>query len=245
MSQAAMDELAKDTGGKAYYNTNALSDALASAISNGARYYSLTYEPGNTRMDGKYRRIQLRLINAKGALAYRRGYYADDLETVSAGGQKSDTDPLLILMGRNLPDYSQILYKIKVVPSDPQPPSDAPRIGSNPNLKGPITRYGVDFAISPHDLRLDATPDGAHHGNIEIALIAYDREGKPLNFVVVNGDINLDSHDYASLLQIGLQIHKEIDVPNQYVFLRTGVYDSRSGSAGSLGVSLNDTTAHK
>ncbi len=244
-SQAAMDELAKDTGGKAYYNTNGLSDALARAIHNGARYYSLTYEPGNARMDGKYRRIQVRLINAKGTLAYRRGYYADDPETVSAAGQKPDTDPLLMLMGRNLPDYSQILYKIKVVPSDPQPPSDAPRIGSNPNLKGPITRYGVDFAVSPHDLSLDPTPDGVHHGNIEIALIAYDREGKPLNFVVINGDINLDSRDYANMQQVGLQIHKEIDVPRQYVFLRTGIYDPKSGTAGTLGVPLNDTTAHK
>jgi len=241
LNQATMDELAKDTGGKAYYNTNGLADALARVIYNGARYYTLTYEPGNTAMDGKYRRIQVRLINAKGTLAYRRGYYADDLETILAAGQKPDTDPLLILMGRNLPDYSQILYKIKVVPSNPQPPSDAPRIGSNPNLKGPITRYGVDFAISPHDLKLDATADGARHGNIEIALIAYDREGRPLNFVVTDGDINLDPKLYANVQQVGLQIHKEIDVPREYVYLRTGIYDFKSSTAGTLGIPLNDT----
>ena len=111
-----------------------------------------------------------------------------------------------------------------------QPPSDAPRLGSNPNFSGPFTRYSVDFAISPHDLKLDATSNGAHHGNIEIALIAYDREGKRLNSVVIDGDINL-------------QIHKEINVPKEYVYLRTGVYDLKSGTAGTLGVPLNDTIA--
>jgi len=236
----SMEDLAKDTGGQAFYNTNGLGDALTRVVNNGARYYSISYSPSSPKMDGKYRHIQVKLLKGKDNLAYRRGYYADDLETVLAAGQKPDTDPLLMLMGRNLPDYSQILYKIKVIPANPQPAPDAPRIGSNPDLKGPLTRYGVDFAISPHDLKLETTPDGGRHGNIEIVLLAYDREGKPLNFVVTRGDLKLDAKLYASVQQVGLQIHKEIDVPQQYVYLRTGIYDLRSSTAGTLGVPLND-----
>jgi VWFA-related protein len=236
----AMEELAKDTGGQAFYNTNGLNDALARVVNNGTRYYSLAYTPTNSTMDGKFRHIQLKLLKDKGTLAYRRGYYADDLETVLAAGQKPDTDPLVTLMGRNLPDYTQILYKIKVLPSDPQPAPDAARIGSNTEMKGPFTRYRVDFAISPQDLKLEPTADGAHHGNIEIVLLAYDREGKPLNFVVTKGDLNLDPKLYASVQQVGLQIHKEIDVPKDYVYLRTGIYDLRSSTAGTLGIPLND-----
>jgi VWFA-related protein len=239
-SHNAMDELARDTGGQAFYNTNGLNDALTRVVNNGTRYYSLAYSPSNSTMDGKYRRIQVKLLKGKDNLAYRRGYYADDLQTVLAAGQKPDTDPLLMLMGRNLPDYSQILYKIKVAPSNPQPAPDAPRIGSNPDLKGPLTRYAVDFAIAPQDLKLDATPEGGRHGNIEIVLLAYDREGKPLNFVVTRGDVNLDAKLYANVQQVGLQIHKEIDVPNQYVYLRTGIYDLKSSTAGTLGVPLVD-----
>lgn len=238
-----MDQLAKDTGGQAFYNTNGLNDALTRVVNNGTRYYSLAYSPSNTTMDGKYRRIQVKLLRGKDNLAYRRGYYADDLQTVLAAGQKPDTDPLLMLMGRNLPDYSQILYKIKVVPSNPQPAPDAPRIGSNPDLKGPFTRYGVDFAIAPQDLRLDPTPEGGRHGNIEIVLLAYDREGKPLNFVVTKGDVNLDAKLYANTQKVGLQIHKEIDVPQQYIYLRTGIYDLKSNTAGTLGVPLVDAVA--
>lgn len=238
-----MDQLAKDTGGQAYYNTNGLNDALGRVVNNGTRYYSLAYTPSNSKMDGKYRRIQVKLVNGKDTLAYRRGYYADDLATALASGEKPDTDPLLMLMGRNLPDYSQILYKIKVLPANPQPAPDAPRIGSNPDLKGPFTRYGVDFAIAPQDLKLEPTPDGARHGNIEIVLLAYDREGKPLNFVVTKGDVNLDAQLYASVQKVGLQIHKEIDVPKEYVYLRTGIYDLKSSTAGTLGVPLTDAIA--
>lgn len=242
-SHNAMDELAKDTGGKAFYNTNGINDALTRVINNGTRYYSLAYSPTNSKMDGKYRRIQVKLVKGKDTLAYRRGYYADDLEAVLAAGQKPETDPLLMLMGRNLPEYSQILYKIKVLPSDPQPAPDAPRIGNNTDLKGPFTRYGVDFAVSPQDLRLDPTPDGGRHGNLEIVLLAYDREGKPLNFVVTRGDVNLDAKLYASVQKVGLQIHKEIDVPKEYVYLRTGIYDLKSNAAGTLGVPLTDAVA--
>jgi hypothetical protein len=32
-------------------------------------------------------------------------------------------------------------------------------------------------------------------------------------------------------------------VPNQYVYLRTGIYDLRSNTAGTLGVPLNDAVA--
>jgi VWFA-related protein len=241
-NHSSMDQLAKDTGGQAFYNTNGLNDALTRVVNNGTRY-SLAYTPSNSVMDGKYRRIQVKLLKGKDNLAYRRGYYADDLQTVLAAGQKPDTDPLLMLMGRNLPDYSQILYKIKVVPSNPQPAPDAPRIGSNPDLKGPFTRYAVDFAIAPQDLKLDSTPEGGRHGNIEIVLLAYDREGKPLNFVVTKGDVNLDAKLYENVQKVGLQIHKEIDVPKQYVFLRTGIYDLKSNTAGTLGVPLVEAVA--
>jgi len=241
LNHAAMEDLAKDTGGEAYYNTNGLSGALARVINNGTRYYSLAYSPTNASMDGTFRRIQVKLVNGKGTLAYRRGYYADDLATALSAGQKPASDPLLSLMGRNLPEYTQILYKVLVQPSNPQPAADAPHIGSNTEMKGPFTRYSVDFAISVGDLKLDPTSDGARHGSIEVALLAYSREGKPLNFVVTQGNVVLQPKEYESVRKGGLQIHKEIDVPNGYAYLRTGVYDFSSSNAGTLGIPLTGT----
>src|SRR6516164_7034165 len=102
-SHASMEQLAKETGGQAFYNTNGLNDALTRVVNNGSRYYSLAYSPTNANMDGKFRRIQVKLISGKGALAYRRGYYAGDVATALSPGNKQNPDPLLPLMGRNLP----------------------------------------------------------------------------------------------------------------------------------------------
>jgi VWFA-related protein len=235
-SHASMEQLARDTGGQAIYNTNGLNDALTRVVNNGTRYYSLTYSPSNSNMDGKYRHIQVKLVTRKETLAYRRGYYAEDTQTDS--GQKKNLDPLMQLMGRNLPDYTQILYKVLVQPTNPQPGPGAPHAGSNADLKGPIMRYGVDFAVSVDDLRIEPGPDGSRHGNIEVMLVAYDREGEPLNLVVARSEIRIPAKDYAKVQRNGLQIHKEIDVPKADAFLRTGIYDFRAAMAGTLGVPL-------
>lgn len=244
-SHAAMEEMAKDTGGKAFYNTNGLSDALSRVVSNGSRYYSLTYSPSNPVMDGKFRRIQVRALNGKYSLAYRRGYYADDLATTQATAPKQGTDPLLQLMGRNLPDYSQVLFKVLVKPTSPQPGPEAPRIGSNAEMKGPFTRYGIDFAVSVGDLRLEQSADAARNGAIEVMLVAYDTEGKPLNLVVGRSEIRIPAKDYESVQRGGLQIHKEIDIPNGNAFLRAGIYDLKANNAGTLGVPLAASLAAK
>lgn len=97
-----------------------------------------------------------------------------DSRAISSGWQQ-ESDPLVPLIGRNLPDYTQILYKVLVQPATPQPSADAPHVGSNSDLKGPFIRYGIDFAISLEDLKLDPGSDGMRHGNIEIAIAAYDR----------------------------------------------------------------------
>ena len=238
-SHASMEQLAKDTGGRAFYNTNGLSEALTRVVNSGSHFYTLAYAPTNANMDGKYRHIQVKLANGKDSLAYRRGYYADDLSSALSSSQKQNADPLLQLLGRNMPDYTQILYKVMVQPSNPQPPVDAPRAGSNAEIKGPITRYGVDFAVAADDLRLEQSPDAVRHGAIEVMLVAYDREGKPLNLVVGRSEIQIPAKDYANVQKGGLQIHKEIDIPKgDNAFLRTGVYDLKSNNAGTLGVPL-------
>jgi VWFA-related protein len=53
----SMEVLAENTGGKAFYNTNALKDARARAINYGSHYYT----PTDKKMDRKYRRLQVKV----------------------------------------------------------------------------------------------------------------------------------------------------------------------------------------
>jgi len=243
-----MEVLAESTGGKAFYNTNGLKDALARAINYGSHYYTLTYTPNDKRVDGKYRRIQVKVADGKYKLAYRRGYYADNEKSAKAKKEQPVSDPLLPLMKRGLPDFSQIVYKIRVVPSTPQPTIEAARAGDNTELKGSFTRYGVDFAIAVDDLKLETTPDGLHTGNIEVMLVAYDRDGNALNLVVRKPEVSLKSQTYAAAQTAGIQLHYEIDVPKDAlakgdVRLRAGIYDLRSTNVGTLEIPLHVVTA--
>jgi VWFA-related protein len=244
-NRATMEELAKDTGGKAFLETNGMSDVLARLTNNGAYYYTLSYAPTNKKIDGGFRKISVQL-EQKYKLAYRRGYYAQDKKREEAGENELGFDPLRSLVGFGLPNVSQIIYKLRVVTSDPQPAPDAARIGGNTELKGPVTRYDLDFAVAPNDIKLDSTPDGRRQGNIEIRLVAYDPGGLPLNMVGRKIPILLDPKVYAALQKVGLQIHEQIDVPSKGdVYLRTGIYDLNSGNAGTLGIKIGDAAFNR
>lgn len=65
-NQAAMDEIANDTGGQAYYNGNALSEALVRAIDHGAHFYTLSYAPTDVKTDGQFRKIKIKVRSAGG-----------------------------------------------------------------------------------------------------------------------------------------------------------------------------------
>jgi VWFA-related protein len=238
---SAMEQLAADTGGKAFYNTNDLNAAMANAINDGAHYYTLVYTPINKKMDGSYRRIEVKLSAGRYKLAYRRGYNADD--TLAAAESRPETDPLRPLLTRGLPSATQLLYGVRVLPVVPQPASNATRAGKNPKLTGPFTRYSVDFMIRLSDVRLELAADGTHTGKIQVGLMAYDRDGNPVNWVGATEGMSLKPDIYAAIQKSGVPAHMEIDLPNTDVFLETGVYDWGTGKAGTLEIPLNSATS--
>jgi len=88
---AGMNQIASDTGGKAIYNTNDLNAATLRAVSDGSQYYTLAYAPTNPKLDGHYRKVEVKVPDSHYRLSYRRGYNADDALTTGAA---TETDPL-------------------------------------------------------------------------------------------------------------------------------------------------------
>ncbi len=74
--------MAEQTGGRAFLNTNGLAQAVASAINDGSNFYTITYSPADTRFDGAFRKVDLKLQGPRAGqgltLAYRHGYFAID-----------------------------------------------------------------------------------------------------------------------------------------------------------------------
>ena len=231
-NQIAMEMLARDTGGHAFYNTNGLSEAMEEAVQEGSHFYSLAYVPSNSKMDGKFRRIELKVSGGDYKVAYRRGYYAENAKFPVAEVTAERKDALLPLMGFGMPDFAQILYKVKVA----QVP---PAAGGAEKQR----RYGFDFAITPGDLRLLGGADGVRHGNMEVMIIAYDGEGRMLSSFRKKSEIAIDAQGYAEAVRVGLQMRREMDVPEGAEYLRMGIMDLESGKVGSLVVEVGSGKA--
>lgn len=72
------DAMAEATGGKAYYDTNGLKQAIGAIVNNGSNYYSLAYATTNHTWNGQFRHIKVS-VNRPGVLVqFRHGYYAFD-----------------------------------------------------------------------------------------------------------------------------------------------------------------------
>jgi VWFA-related protein len=77
--QETLATLALDTGGKALLDSNDLTDGMRQVQKDFSSYYVLSYVSSNTALDGRYRRIQVklapRLATLRAKLDYRQGYY--------------------------------------------------------------------------------------------------------------------------------------------------------------------------
>ena len=77
---STMQQMAQATGGKAFYDDNGLKEAVDKAVATGSNYYTLAYEPSNREWNGAYRKIEVKVDRPGVSLAYRLGYFADDLK---------------------------------------------------------------------------------------------------------------------------------------------------------------------
>ena len=89
--RTAMNAIAVDTGGFLVENTNDLRAGLRTMAKDTETYYLLAYEPTNTKRDGGFRRIEVRLPAVSGVkVRTRSGYFAADERRVLANATVPD-----------------------------------------------------------------------------------------------------------------------------------------------------------
>jgi len=145
-----MNTLAESTGGKAFYDTNGLKDALQQAINNGSNYYTVTYAPTDRKWDGRYRSVRVKLEQSDVDLSYRRGYFAYDSSVPRAHEGKSQ--PMSVMHSAMLlggPNPTQILFTVKIEPAAKSENNLSP--ANQPNvkkMKPPYRRYTVSYDVN-------------------------------------------------------------------------------------------------
>ena len=231
---------ADDTGGKAYH-ANEINQEIADALDHGSRYYMLAYVPRDRKEEGRGRTVEVK-VTGNYKIFYRKHYLEltqRDIKTANMAPAKS---PLLPLMGHGLPNSAEIPYRLKVVPSTVQPGSGAGRAGQNAQLTGKLMRYDVGFDLQASVLSLLPDADGMRRKSLQVALVVYGQDFKPLNWETRNISLLINPAQWAVDQRADIRFHIEIDAPSGDVYLRTGVYDSSSSKVGTLEIPLSAVT---
>jgi VWFA-related protein len=91
-TQDGMNALARDTGGRPIFNTNALGTGLSRALQETSIYYLLAWKPNREAQEGKFRRIEVRLLEKPElTVRVRRGFY--DAEPAPAESKAKNPRP--------------------------------------------------------------------------------------------------------------------------------------------------------
>jgi VWFA-related protein len=238
----ALDRIASATGGKAFYNANAIEDAISTASEQAANYYTISYTPSNKNYDGRFRKIKVTLPDKHLHLYYRPGYFADD----SASPRDIAHNIRVVAMQHGSPQSRQIHFSVRVAPVGARtkiasteagevPPASTKK--SSPALIE-VQRHSIDFAISGSDLRFVSLANGSYQSALTFMIASFDSEGRPLTGVASVSTTDTQPGDYRQILVGGFRAHQEVNVPVEATSLRIGVQDQATGYIGTVDIPL-------
>jgi hypothetical protein len=222
--QSSMLQVAKETGGWAFVDTNGLKQAFQRITEHGSSYYTIGYETNDKEMDGKFRRLEVRVAGGGYQLAYRDGYYADDLARSLPFRSKEASLSASVLHGS--PTASELRFTVRISPV-------------NHASTAPTVRYALDFDVDAHSILLNQTPDGASHARLEFTTIAYGLDGTRLHSADEGFAFKFRADQHPQVMEQGIAEHLELDLPRGRAALRLVVHDLASNRLGSIEIPLN------
>jgi hypothetical protein len=214
-----MEDVARATGGKAFYDNNGISQAAAHVLDTSGSFYTLTYSPSNFRVDNKWHNVRIKLDGGY-HLSYRTGYFADGQKPatprtnlLSSGGTvqtKTEHATPLIFQAAMLPTADPVLASLR---------TDAEGLPAPP-LKGAAARYSVRYSV-PVDELTGQSVQGKHTFVIGLAAITIGRDGEILKRQFEHVTVSLDeayfSHRSGAPLVVDQQLN--LNRADQYLYL--------------------------
>ncbi len=263
-----IEDVADRTGGKAFYNTNGLKQAMAEVIESGSNFYTIAYTPTSKKWDGGYRNVKIETNQPGLHLEYRHGYFADNetpaqvrrvaaLRRIAAAQPKPATpnqsakiDPtgdFVSSMQLGAVPPTEIIFTASLSPGTTVQKVDraAPPVAAKDLpadlLKKPLRDYGILFAVNPSSLHFTATPDGIRHAEFHFVTLVYDDQGTLINSQESTVNLNLKPETYQDVMHRVLATRQVLDVPAKgNYFFRFGVHDTIADRMGAMEVPVDD-----
>jgi hypothetical protein len=246
-SKSTMEAMAEDTGGKVFTNSNDIADETGMAIDNGSNYYTLTYSPTNKDWKGDFRKVQVKLAQAGYTLAYRPGYYAEDVDDKPTGKAiiaSASAEPvaapdpaktaLHAAMEFGSPQPTDILFKAAVNPATGRPENVVARANNlMPKNAAPFERYVVSVAALPTAFSFTRIGPDKVHVNAKLVTCVYSADGALINSTVLPINRDITDSKYEFIRVNGFKFEQEISVPMKgESFFRIGVEDVATSRVG-------------
>lgn len=207
-----MQAIAQRTGGKAFYESNDLKNAIRGAIDDSRVSYVLSYYPRHNHWDGKFRELKVQ-VDRKGVnVRHRLGYFA------FADRPLTDKDKKAA--------FEEALWS----------PLEADRLGvtvrAAPNAPRP-GKLRVVMLVDAKNVQLEQKND-RWTGRLEILFVQQSAADRPATLSGDAMDIDLKRDDYMAASQRGLALAKDLDLADARYQLKVAVRDTHSGNLGTV-----------
>ncbi len=263
-SYSTLDEIARETGGHAFYGTNDVAGELVKATESGAAYYTLTYSSTNKNYDGALRRVDVTLKKKGPELGFRHFYYATEsgqpgvvaaqaaaemAKAADAPGRKVG-DSLSANMQHGAPEAHQLLFVVqahRVGAPEQGTPEQMAELATEPAYfkvrhHGRATDPLTPVPLQKHLVTFQVpTRQFKDEGSldVELAAAAYNADGQLMNAVVriAKKDLKADKTD-ASEAPRFFRFEQELEVPVAATTVRFAVRDVMNDRTGAMEVEL-------
>jgi VWFA-related protein len=208
----AMEELAGETGGRAFYNTNDLAAAIRKAVDDAEVSYQLGFYPDSASLDGKFHELKVRVARPGLEVRYANGYFAlrDELHAARPRGIRAMLESPL--------ESSAIHLVARVDRGD--------------------HALRVVGAFDLRDLAL-AGSEAARTGAVAIFVVQQDAQGNVLDQSQHRLSLTLNSSQYAAYLKSGIVFRQDVPAKPGAATVRILVGDASSARVGSLIIGLS------
>lgn len=217
-SQATMEAIADETGGKTCKNTNDLAGCVQEALDEGSSYYELAYYPENIKWDGHFQKITVKTSRRGIKLDYRRGYFAASTAMLANPGQ-----PDQLLKDACIDPLPSTSIGLTVEPIAPRESPGQP----------PTPRYLL--TVSPSALSL-APANGVRQLSLQMAICEYDPKGDRFTFFPQDLTRPITDAALQAWQQHGIRNIFDYEAKPENPRLRFAVLDVPSGTTGSVDV---------
>ena len=208
----AMELLASETGGRAFYDSNGLDKQLREVVDEGRVSYLLGYYPGDGAWDGKYHHVEIKLKRPGLSVLCRRGYFAADQPL------PKDSDSALREAAKGMLEWSGIGVTLNV--------------SSNP-LEWLDQEMVVK--LDTHEIHFE-NKDGRWRAQLDVVFAQLAKDGRILESVKDHLELALLPETYSDAATQGWFYPKTIDVNPRAEKLRVVVRDLTTGAVGSVSV---------